>query len=96
MRNALIVTAALAAMVTSGPVQAGALWPGVPPEQGVHRIGAIGPVPYRCTVRPVFNYYEGADYDVPPAIHLGYAYRPYYRYTAYRVVPRTYFCTEQY
>ena len=25
--------------------------------------------------------------------YLGYAYRPYYRYTAYRVIPRTYLCS---
>ena len=37
---------------------------------------------------------SGAWYDVPPALYRGYAYRPYYRYTAYRVIPRTYFCTE--
>jgi hypothetical protein len=100
MKNALalIVAAALAtiAMSFSGPAQARALRPDVPGEIGVRRIGAVGSIPYRCTDGPADNYYHGADYDVPPAIHLGYAYRPYYRYTAYRVVPRTYFCTERY
>ena len=33
-----------------------------------------------------------AYYDAPTAVWLGYVYRPYYRYTAYRVIPRTYVC----
>jgi hypothetical protein len=97
MRNALTVAAALAAIAVSlpGPAQARDRWPDVPAEEGVHRIGGLGWIPYRCTDGPAYNYYHGADYDVPPAIHLGYAYRPYYRYTAYRVIPRTYFCSER-
>ena len=33
-----------------------------------------------------------ADGEEPPALYRGYAYRPYYRYSAYRRLPRTYFC----
>ena len=97
MRNAFIVAAALAAIAVSLPeaVQARAQWPDVPPEIGVRRIGEVGLVPYRCSDGPADNYYHGAWYDVPPALYRGYAYRPYYRYTAYRVIPRTYYCTER-
>jgi hypothetical protein len=98
MRNtlALAAAAALAAIELSspGPAQARALWPDVPYEIGVRRIGGVGLVPWRCSDGPAQNYYHGAYYDVPPALYRGYAYRPYYRYTAYRVIPRTYFCTE--
>ena len=97
MRNALpLMAAALAAvaMSSSGPAQARELWPDVPYEIGVRRIGDVGLVPWRCSLGPAQNYYHGAYYDVPPALHRGYAYRPYYRYTAYRVIPRQYFCTE--
>jgi hypothetical protein len=98
MRNtlALAAAAALAAieLSSSGPAQARALWPDVPYEIGVRRIGGVGLVPWRCSDGPAQNYDHGAYYDVPPALYRGYAYRPYYRYTAYRVIPRTYFCTE--
>src|ERR1700716_1339492 len=97
MRNALPLATALAAIAMSlpGPAPARVFWPDVPPEIGVRRIGEGGLVPYPCTDRPADNYYHGAFYDVPPALYRGYAYRPYYRYTAYRVIPRTYFCTER-
>jgi len=95
MRNTLTFAAALAAIAASLPVQAGALWPDVPPEIGVRRIGELGLAPYRCVEVPADNDYHGAWYDVPPALYRGYAYRPYYRYTAYRVIPRNYFCTER-
>jgi hypothetical protein len=103
MRNALasMVAAALAAiavslsgMSSSGAAQARELWPDVPWEIGVRRIGEVGLVPWRCSNGLAQNYYHGAWYDVPPALYRGYAYRPYYRYTAYRVIPRRYFCTE--
>jgi len=98
MRNELapIVAAALAAIAASlpEPAQARVLWPDVPYEIGVRRIGSVGEVPYRCSDGPAYNYYHGAFYDVPPALYRGYAYRPHYRYTAYRVIPRQYFCTE--
>ena len=98
MRNAaLIVVAALAAIVLSmaGPAQAQDRWPAVPAEAGVRPLAGVGWLPYRCDDRPVFNLYHGAYYDMPPAIYLGYAYRPYYRYTAWRVIPRTYVCAER-
>ncbi|WP_246732388.1 hypothetical protein [Bradyrhizobium yuanmingense] len=42
---------------------------------------------------PVNNFYHGAYYgEEPPALYRGCAYRPYYRYRAYRKLPRTYFC----
>ena len=98
MKNtlALMAAAALAAIAVSSPEPTAARdrWPDVPPEIGVRRIGAVGEVPWRCSDGPAFNYYRGAFYDVPPALYDGYAYRPYYRYSAYRVVPRTYYCTE--
>jgi hypothetical protein len=98
MRNTLArIAAALVAMAMSSPEPAQArvvLWPDVPPEIGVRRIGGVGEVPFRCSDGPALNYYRGAYYDVPPALYRGYAYRPHYRYTAYRVIPRNYFCTE--
>ncbi len=98
MRNAsapiaAVVLAAIAMSVPE-PAHARVLWPDVPYEIGVRRIGSIGEVPFRCSDGPAFNYYHGGFYDVPPALYRGYVYRPYYRYTAYRVIPRKYFCTE--
>jgi hypothetical protein len=87
------MAAALAAIAVSS-AQARELWPDVPYEIGVRRIGGVGLVPWRCSDGAAQNYYHGAFYDVPPALYRGYAYRPYYRYTAYRVIPRSYFCTE--
>src|SRR3954453_8920870 len=97
MRNALTLAAALAAIAISlpGPAPAREFWPDVSPEIGVSWIGEVGLVPYFCTGIPADNYYHGAWYDVPPAQYRGYAYRPYSRYTAYRVIPRTYFCTDR-
>ena len=95
MKAAITFAAALAAIAVSLPAQAGALWPDVPAEIGVRRIGELGLVPTRCVDGPADNYYHGAWYDVPPALYRGHVYRPYYRYTAYRVIPRSYFCTER-
>src|SRR6478736_1666343 len=95
MTRALAFATALVAIAASLPAKAGALWPDVPPEIGVRRIGELGLVPYRCADGLADNYYHGAWYDVPPAVYRGYVYRPYYRYTAYRVIPRNYFCTER-
>jgi hypothetical protein len=51
------------------------------------------PEVYRCVVGPVYNFYDGAWYGGQvPAVYRGYVYRPYYRYAAYRVFPRTYPC----
>ncbi len=48
---------------------------------------------YRCASGPIYNFYDGAWYGGQvPAVYRGYVYRPYYRYTAYRVVPKTYPC----
>jgi len=100
MRNvsALIVAAVLGAIVLclspAAPAHAGQHWPTIPAEAGVRSLVPYGWVPYRCSDGPVFNLYHGALYDTPPAIWLGYAYRPYYRYTAWRVLPRTYACAE--
>ena len=95
MKYALAFAAILAAITTLPPAQAGSLRPDVPAEIGVRRIGELGLVPIRCVDGPADNYYHGAWYDVPPALYRGHVYRPYYRYTAYRVIPRDYFCTER-
>ncbi|WP_456618911.1 hypothetical protein [Bradyrhizobium sp. P5_C12] len=94
MRSArLIVVAAMAAAVTA-PAAAGQVpYPAIPPEIGVAPF--IGPTwdAYRCAQGPVYNFYYGAYYgEEPPALYRGYAYRRHYRYTAYRRLPRTYFC----
>jgi hypothetical protein len=68
--------------------------PAIPPEIGVSSPAAYGWIPYRCVQRPVANFYHGAWYGgQPPAIYRGVAYRPFYRYAAYRVMPRTYYCS---
>ena len=99
MRNALALICAAALAVTAlafpGPSQAHERWPDIPDEVGV-RVPIDGWIPYRCNDRPVYNFYHGAYYGGrPPAVFLDYAYRPYYRYTANRVIPRTYFCSER-
>jgi hypothetical protein len=94
MRNALALIAALAAS-SSGPALAGDRWPVVPAEAGVRPLAGVGWFPARCSDGPVFNLYHGAIYDAPPAIYLGYAYRPYWRYTAWRTIPRTFVCAER-
>ena len=95
--SALITAAALAATAVafSGPAQAHERWPDIPPEVGAGvPIDRLAWIPYRCNDGPVNNFYHGAYYGGrPPAVFLGYAYRPYYRYAAYRVIPRTYFCS---
>ena len=96
MRNGLAFTiaAALTAAAVAAPARAHERWPAIPAEVGVAaEIAGVGRAPYRCAFGPVYNFYHDAYYGgEPPAVHLGYAYRPYYRYTAYRVAPRTYFC----
>jgi hypothetical protein len=98
MKSALaLIAAALAAsaMAVGGPAQAHDRWPDIPYEVGAGApIDRAGWIPYRCNDGPVYNSYHGAYYGgKPPAVFLGYAYRPFYRYTAYRVIPRTYFCS---
>jgi hypothetical protein len=97
MRNALVLitAAALAATAMGAPAQAHDRWPDIPDEVGVGApIDRVVWIPYRCNDGPAYNFYHGAYYGgQPPAVFLGYAYRPYYRYTAYRLIPRTYFCS---
>ena len=83
----------IAALIVAGPAQAGGPYPAVPPEIGVAPF--VGPTwdAYRCAEGVPYNLYHGAYYgQEPPAIYRGYAYRPYYRYSAYRKLPRKYFC----
>ena len=92
MRNARLALIAACVGFVAEPAYAGDRWPVVPPEIGVAPI--VGPVftDYRCH-DGAYNFYHGAFYgEEPPALHRGYAYRPYYRYTAYRRLPRTYVC----
>jgi len=54
-----------------------------------------GWIPFRCTDGPADNFYHGAWYaGQQTALYIVKAYRPYYRYTAYRAVPRTYLCSD--
>ena len=83
----------LAALFAASPAHAGGPYPAVPPETGIAPF--IGPTwdSYRCARGPVTNFYHRAYYgEEPPALSRGYAYRPFYRYSAYRRLPRTYFC----
>jgi hypothetical protein len=95
--SALITAATLAATALAfpGPAQAQEWWPDIPREVGKGApIDGLVWIPYRCSDGPVYNFYHGAYYGgQPPAVFLGYAYRPFYRYTANRVIPRTYFCS---
>jgi hypothetical protein len=99
MRNVLayMIAVALIAAAMGAPAEAHERWPAIPAEVGVAPlIEGAGWAPYRCALGPVYNFYHNAYYGgEPPALYLGYAYRPYYRYTAYRVAPRTYFCDER-
>lgn len=83
----------LAVLIAAAPAHAGGPYPAVPPENGVAPF--IGPTwdGYRCAEGTIYNFYHGAYYgEEPPALYRGYAYRPYYRYSAYRKWPRQYFC----
>jgi len=52
-------------------------------------------IPFRCSEGFADNFYHGAWYaGQPTALYRGRAYRPYYRYAAYRAMPRTYLCSE--
>jgi hypothetical protein len=76
------------------PAQAYERWPVIPPEIGTGMpVDGLVWIPYRCDDGPVYNFYQGALYPGAPAVFRGYAYRPYYRYTANRVIPRTYACS---
>ena len=96
MRHALTsITAVALATTSAASAQAYERWPDVPPEIGVRQLRPVGVFPYRCSDGLVYNFYHDALYSEPPAIYLGQTYRPYYRYTAARVTPRTYFCSER-
>lgn len=91
MRSAWFVL--FTVLIAAAPAYADGPYPAVPPEIGVAPF--IGPTwdAYRCTEGVPYNFYHNAYYgEEPPAIYRGYAYRPYYRYSAYRRWPRTYFC----
>jgi hypothetical protein len=85
---------ALAILWASSLARAEEIWiPGIPPELSVSGpIDGVIVERYRCSDGLVYNGYHGALYDGPPAVYRGYAYRPYYRYTAARLHPRTYAC----
>lgn len=88
----LIVLAALGAGIVSA-ASAHQPRPAIPPEIGSAQF--VGPIwsVYRCSGGPVYNFYHDTYYgEEPPALYRGYAYRPYHRYSAYRGLPRTYFC----
>ena len=91
-----IIAAALVAIAAALPpaTQAQERRPAIPRDQGVRLVGRVGFLPYRCAEAPVTNFYHDALYDQPPAVYRGFAYRPYYRYTAWHIVPRTYVCAE--
>ena len=65
--------------------------PIIPPEIGVQSPALRELVPYDCTPF-AYNFYHGTNYAEPPATYLGYSYRYYYRYSAYRKAPLTYVC----
>jgi hypothetical protein len=94
MRNAIsLVSAAALAAIIVPPAQARTPRPAIPAELGIGSPVGVAWVPYNCSEGPVYNFYHGAYYGGQvPATYLGYAYRPYYRYAAYRILPRTYFC----
>ena len=92
MRNVRLILIAACAALIAQPAHAGRRWPAVPPEIGV--APTIVPIftDYRCS-DAAYNFYFDAYYGAePPALYRGYAYRPYYRYAAYRRLPRTYYC----
>lgn len=96
MRSARQIALATLVTIVAGAANAGQLIPVVPPEIGVAPV--TGPIwtAYRCSAGPVYNFYHDAYYgEEPPALYRGYAYRPHYRYTAYRKLPRTYFCVSE-
>lgn len=94
MRIACLIVVAVLATAAAQFARAGErIIPVVPPEIGVAPI--VGPTwnAYRCSDVPAYNFYHDAYYgEEPPAQYRDYAYRPHYRYTAYRRAPRTYFC----
>jgi hypothetical protein len=96
MRNALaLMTAAVVAAIAAPAAQAGErvpVLPVIPYEFGIASPGRVGWFEYRCTGEPVYNFYHGAYYPQVPAVHDGFTYRHYYRYTADRKSPKTFLC----
>ena len=91
MATALLVGSTIASFAENAQAYDG--WPAIPPEIGIHSPANYEWIPYRCAEGPVVNLYHGAWYKrQPPAIYGGFAYRPFYRYSAYRVIPRTFYC----
>ena len=75
------------------PAAAREPFPIIPPELGVQSPALRQPLPYQCTPF-AYNFYHGTNYSEPPATYRGYAYRYYYRYSAYRETPLTYVCAQ--
>ena len=73
------------------PAEAREPVPVIPPELGAQSPAVRQQVPYECTPF-AYNFYHGTNYAEPPATYGGYAYRYYYRYSAYRKIPLTYAC----
>jgi hypothetical protein len=83
----------IALAASSSTAQAYEGWPAIPPELGIRSPAGYGWVPYRCADWPVANFYHNAWYaHTAPAVYGNHVYRPFYRYTAWRVLPRTYYC----
>ena len=99
MRTARVMVSAAAltaiAVACLGQARAHQRWPAIPAEVGTGvPMDRVVWIPYRCNDGPVRNFYHGAYYGgQAPAAFLDHAYRPFYRYTAYRILPRTYFCS---
>ena len=85
---ASVLTSVLA---SSSQVSADELRPIIPPELGIHSPAVPVAAPYYCEPF-AYNFYHGTNYAEPPAVYRGYAYRYYYRYSAYRRVPLAYVC----
>jgi hypothetical protein len=96
MRNALALMIIAAVAIAASPAQAGergpVILPVIPYEFGVASPGRVGWFSYRCSAGPAQNFYHGAFYPEVPALHDGFTYRSYYRYTADRKIPKTYLC----
>ena len=80
------------AAASLAPVMAHERLPIIPPELGVQSPTARVVAPSYCEPF-AYNFYHGTNYAEPPATYQGYAYRYYYRYSAYRKVPLTYVCS---
>ena len=93
MRYASVLGAVLVATsALSLPALAGERYP---EEIGIGPPARCTRIPFLCTEGPADNFYHGAWYaGQPTALYRGRAYRPYYRYSAYRADLRTYLCSD--